>query len=174
MLNARQGWGAQEHHSRSSGRSAPRGQRRATRKRLHGLLALPGLPIPGDFHVAQFQEVGLAKSSDLESAQRIACLSEPGINVLQQRLVYHQTRLEVPTATFQQAFDHTYVESELLEDWSTELQDIDEDPAASFEAWIGEGDPSRQRRLLDHSERAPIRRELRKEVEARRSANNSV
>jgi len=62
------------------------------------------------------------------------------------------------------------VESELLEDWTTELQDIDEAPAASFEAWIRDGEPPRQQRLMDHSERAPIRRELRQEVKARRSA----
>ena len=98
-------------------------------------------------------------------------LSEPGINQLQQRLVFHQTRLVVPTTTFQEAFDHTYEEAELLENWSTDLGEFDSDPAASFDTWIREGSPSRQERLLNYADRAPIRRELRAEIGRRRQSD---
>ncbi len=130
-------------------------------------MPLPGLPLDGDFHVAQLAVFGLAQTSDLMHTDRIACLSEPGINQLQQRLVFHLTRLEVAAATFQEAFDHTYEEAELLENWATDLVDVDDEPTTSFETWIREGSPSRQERLLDYAERAPIRRELREEIDRR-------
>ena len=111
-------------------------------------MPLDGLPLDATFHVARLDLFGLALTSELIAAQRIACLSHPGINQLQQRLVHHQTRLVVPTGQFQQAFDHTYEEADLLEDWKTELSDIDDDPESSFEVWIREGSPNRQSRLV--------------------------
>lgn len=134
-------------------------------------MPLPGLPLDGPFHVAKLAMFGLASTNELVGAERVGCLSEPGINQLQQRLVFHLTRLEVPASKFQEAFDHTYEEAELLENWATDLADIDDQPAASFETWIREGSPSRQERLLDHAERAPVRRELRDEVKLRRQAD---
>ena len=132
-------------------------------------MPLPGLPLEGEFHVARLDQFGLALTSQLLAAPRLACLSHPGINQLQQRLVFHQTRLAVPTGQFQHAFDHTYEEADLLEEWTTDLADIDDDPASSFESWIREGDPSRQFRLEVHEERAPIRRELREAVDRRQA-----
>ncbi len=85
------------------------------------LFPLPGLPLPGNYHAAQLDQFGLALTADLTSADRLACLSHPGINLLQQRLVFHQTRLAVPTQEFQRAFDHTYEEADLLEEWATDL-----------------------------------------------------
>lgn len=130
-------------------------------------MPLDGLPLEAPFHVARLDLFGLALTNELVAAQRLACLSHPGINQLQQRLVHHQTRLVVPTGQFQQAFDHTYEEADLLEDWNTELSDIDDDPESSFEAWIRGGSPNRQSRLQIHEERAPIRREMRQEIKNR-------
>lgn len=130
-------------------------------------MPLDGLPLEAEFHVARLDLFGLALTSELVNAQRLACLSHPGINQLQQRLVFHHTRLAVPTDQFQQAFDHTYEEADLLEEWITELADIDDNPESSFECWIREGDPNRQSRLESHEERAPIRREMRQEINKR-------
>ncbi|MCY3850133.1 MAG: hypothetical protein OXF75_04935 [Acidimicrobiaceae bacterium] len=130
-------------------------------------MPLAGLPIEGEFHVARLDLFGLALTSELVNARRLACLSHPGINQLQQRLVFHHTRLAVPTDQFQQAFDHTYEEADLLEEWITELAEIDDKPESSFECWIREGSPNRQSRLEIHEERASIRREMRQEIERR-------
>lgn len=56
---------------------------------------LMGLPLEGGFHVARLDQFGLALTSDLQAERRLACLSHPGINQLQQRLVFHQTRLAI-------------------------------------------------------------------------------
>lgn len=130
-------------------------------------MPLDGLPLEAPFHVARLDLFGLALTSELAAAQRLACLSHPGINQLQQRLVHHQTRLVVPTSQFQQAFDHTYEEADLLEEWKSELSHFDEDLESSFEAWIREGSPNRQSRLEIHEERASIRREMRREIKKR-------
>ena len=131
------------------------------------MMPLVGLPAEGEFHVAHLNLFGLALTSELIAAERLACLSHPGINQLQQRLVFHQTRLEVPPSKFQQAFDHTYEEAELLEDWATDLSEVDECPESSFESWIREGSPDRQSRLKTPAERASVRREMRKEISNR-------
>ncbi len=128
-----------------------------------------GLPLEGEFHVARLDQFGLALTRSLTRPERIACLSHAGINQLQQRLVFHQTRLEVPTAKFHEAFDHTYEEADLLEEWTTELADLDSDPDASFESWIRAGDPDRQSLLRNPQDRAHVRRAMRREVSRRRA-----
>ncbi len=128
-------------------------------------MPLPGLPVDGDYHVAFLGTFGLAQTSDLGDAARIACLSEPGINQLQQRLVFHLTRLEVPAATFQEAFDHTYEEAELLENWATDLAEVDENPAATFEEGIRDGSATGPAQLLTFAERAALPRELSEAVD---------
>lgn len=130
-------------------------------------MALPGLPLDHDFHVAWLDRFGLVAADEVKAANRVACLSHPGINQLQQRLVFHQTRLEVPTGQFQAAFDHTYEEADLLEEWVTDLVGDEASLVGEFESWIQEGDPSRQDRLKAPQERAPLRREMRAEIRRR-------
>ena len=132
-------------------------------------MPLAGLPLREPFHVARLDLFGLACTDALFATDRIACLSHPGINQLQQRIVYHQTRLALPTGQFHQAFEHTYEEADLLEEWNTELSDVEDEPVASFEGWIREGNPTRQRRLEDSQERAPIRREMREAIRKRQN-----
>ncbi len=131
---------------------------------------LPDLPLHGGFHVARLDRFGLVPTEAVRGAARVACLSHPGINLLQQRLLFHQTRLEVPVGQFQAAFDHTYEEADLLEEWVTELDGNEDDLVAAFELWIREGSTPRQERLISHQERAPIRREMRTEIRRRRSS----
>lgn len=130
-------------------------------------MALPGLPLDHDFHVVRLDQFGLVATDAVKAANRVACLSHPGINQLQQRLVFHQTRLEVPTGQFQAAFDHTYEEADLLEEWVTDLVGDEASLVSEFENWIREGDPSRQQRLRVPQERAPLRREMRVEIRLR-------
>lgn len=130
-------------------------------------MALPGLPLDHGFHVVRLDLFGLVATATVMAATRVACLSHPGINQLQQRLVFHQTRLEVPTGQFQAAFDHTYEEADLLEEWVTDLDGDEASLLSDFETWIRDGDPSRQDRLKVPQERAPLRREMRAEIRRR-------
>lgn len=121
------------------------------------------------FFVAQLDDVGKAKRDDIVTACRLACLSPVGVNMLQQRLVHHLTRVEIPTSTIWEAFAHTYEEADLLEEWTEDLNGvlIPSDAATEFDAWIRT--EARQERLRDPQHRAPIRSELRAEVRRRQS-----
>lgn len=133
-------------------------------------MPLAGLPLRGGFHVAYLDKLGLAATDSLRETTRIACLSHPGINQLQQRLVFHLTRHAIPVDNFHDAFAHTYEEADLLEEWTLQLGGIENSPATSFEAWIREDDPSRQVRLQDPAKRAPIRQEMKAEIRSRLSS----
>ena len=130
-------------------------------------MPLLGLPPKGDFHVAHLDQLGLVAINSLHKATRIACLSHPGINQLQQRLVFHLTRHATPVDNFHDAFAHTYEEADLLEEWTLRLGGIENSPATSFEAWIREDNPSRQIRLQSPAKRALIRQEMETEIRAR-------
>jgi len=133
-------------------------------------MTLPGLPLEEGFHAAWLDRFGLALTSNLISATRVACLSHADVNQLQQRLVFHQTRLDVPTAEFHIAFDHTYEEADLLEEWNTELEGTAEDTASAFESWIRQGSPNRQSLLQNPQERAHVRREMRRKITRRKAS----
>jgi hypothetical protein len=136
------------------------------------------MPLPelegdgGGFHVAWLEQIGLVSTDDLVEGERIACLSTIGVNILQQRLVFYLTRLEVETSVLWEAFSHTYEESDLLEEWTEALRDVDAAPTVSFDSWIREGLPSRQDRLRDVQYRSQIRAELRAELLQRGVARN--
>jgi len=136
------------------------------------------MPLPdldgdgGSFHVAWLDQIGLVSTADLQNGERIACLSTIGVNILQQRLVFYLTRLEIETSVLWEAFSHTYEESDLLEEWVEALHDVEPTPTESFELWIREGSPSRQDRLRDAQYRSQIRAELRAEIHRRTPAQN--
>ena len=87
----------------------------------YSVMPLPHLLEDGQCFGGLFNEIGLVTSANLDSANRIACLSVPGINILQQRLIYHLTRLEVRTFTLHDACCHTFEEADLLEEWNDSL-----------------------------------------------------
>lgn len=123
---------------------------------------------PTCFAVARLDRIGLAETPLIVATRRLACLSPVGVNMLQQRLVRHLTRVDIPTSKFWEAFDHTYEEADLLEEWTEELAGVvgREQAEADFEAWIrGE---NRQRRLLDPQQRASVRSAMRTDLRNRR------
>ncbi|MDQ6840195.1 MAG: hypothetical protein M3137_18150 [Actinomycetota bacterium] len=123
---------------------------------------MPLADLDGDGHwVGHLDKIGRSLTSDLERAERIACLSEFGVNMLQQRLTCHLTRAEVPTATFNEAFSHTFHEADLIEDWTDTLVAVgwtQARAAAEFETFIRDGTPSLQAKLLDPQQRSTVRR----------------
>lgn len=126
-------------------------------------MPLPELRGDGaDFEAGFLGRVGLAASADIEAVGRVASLSQIGVNMLQQRMVFHLTRLEVPTAHFWTAFAYTYEEADLLEEWIEWAPGQQETSPEAFEAWIRAED--RQQRLQDPQQRASIRTEMRAEL----------
>ena len=122
------------------------------------------------FHAAEFDEIDRVGTDDLRRGERIACLEEVGINLLQQRITWHLTRCEVPTSKFHEAFSHTYEEADLLEDWCetlSEMQIPTSEACARFEQFVRADRPggrSLQLQLREPQRRPSVRNACREEA----------
>jgi len=126
---------------------------------------MPLVDLDGEgYWVGHLDKIGRSLTADLHGGDRMACLSGFGVNMLQQRLTCHLTRAEIPTATFNEAFSHTFDEADLLEEWTDTLVAAgwtQAMAAAEFETFVREGDPSLQAKLLDAQQRSSVRRPCR-------------
>lgn len=137
----------------------------------------PHGPLQGDF-AGFFNEASLVHGDALDIAKRIICLSESGINLLQQRLVYHLTRFVVPTVRLHQVSVQVFREVELQEEWVVAATEAGADivkAQRAFHEWLrssdAEGQPTRQSRLHDQQQAAAVRREMRAAVKQQYSTN---
>ena len=106
--------------------------------RCYDLTPLPDLT-GTQLYVGDFLKVGRASTSELSSKPRLACASEFGINLLQQRLVWHMTRCLIPTSTISEAFSHLFEEADLCEDWTDTLFEVginEVEARQSFDAFL--------------------------------------
>lgn len=121
----------------------------------------------GRRHQAAFlDELYLVSPDDLAAENRVACLSQAGVNLLLQRWVHHNSRVVVPTVTYQEVTSPAYEEADLIEYWCEErigaglgVRD------ASVEAikWLREessGGVTRQMMLEDPQRRSSVRRDM--------------
>lgn len=140
---------------------------------------LPNL-IGGEEYAARLDEVGMVLSERLTPDRRVACLSETGVLLLQQRHVFADTRAVVKLSTLEEASHSVLAEAELLEDWNETLvhrrvdagQILDEalaTEAYEFDSFLGDpSDPGSVRHLLKSPARTPqARRLVRREIDLR-------
>ncbi len=148
------------------------------------LFPLPEL-IPGDKrrYAAFFDEVAMVPHQALQSEGRIACLSELGILLLQQRLVHHLTRVIVRPETLREASISILEEADLQEDWSATLAipagietlaDALAREEQAFDEFLGQqhsaDGTSRREALKNTMLRSAVRRAVQKEINRRRGA----
>lgn len=127
----------------------------------------------GTSFATKFVDVTAAPSELLTLGRRIASLSNRGIYVLQQRLVKHYTRFDVPIDVLRKQAAPVLQEAEMQYDWvETVLGDNDptiEAVAAAertFQTWLSDGDPPRRTLLDDDTYHADLRREAHRAAEA--------
>jgi len=132
------------------------------------LRVMPLAELVGGTHFAtKFIDVTAAPTSLLTRSRRIATLSNRGIYVLQQRLIKHYTRVEMPLEALRLASSAVLTEAELQWSWIEEVLDDDElgqdeaieAEAAVFDGWLGAGASSRRDRLREEITHADMRRE---------------
>jgi hypothetical protein len=97
---------------------------------------------------------------------RVACLSQLGVNILLQRWVSHNSRVVVPTPTYNKVTSGVYEEADLIEEWCEERLPADVTPekaTAECVTWLREdvGGVTRQRMLEDEQHRSEIRKQMR-------------
>lgn len=130
-----------------------------------GKMPLPKL-INGQDHSADFISLEIVDSSRLSAYERIAVLSQSGVNLLMQRWVYHNTRLAVPTQTYSDSTRGPFDEADLIEDWvMNRVDDGSTSVAAEQECadWLDGKVNDRKRRLMlsDPQHASSVRRDAR-------------
>ena len=142
----------------------------------YGLMPLPELTEADTLFVARLDDIGKAETASPLSGTRIACLSQRGVNLLQQRFIWRLTRLEVPTHQLQEVSVPAFEEADLLEEWSDVVcaaGSAPEEAAAEFEAFIRAdrgGGRTLQGDLHDPQLRSTVRVACRTEAKRRSAA----
>ncbi len=125
---------------------------------------------------ARFDETGMVASADLTPVRRRMCLSEKGILLLLQRMVFGQSRADIPLQKFDAVVGHVLAEADLLEEWNERLipDDLNEEEmiaalatqADAFDTFLStviDGSTLRAD-LQDAYSRPAVRRAIRAEI----------
>lgn len=129
----------------------------------------------GEHFATKFVDVTAAPAQLLTRARRIATLSHQGIYVLQQRLIKHYTRVEMPLELLRResaaVLTEAYLQWEWLEEVLTDAEQANESAieatAKVFDDWLGEGTPSRRELLREEIHHADVRRQVRRAARER-------
>jgi len=137
----------------------------------HGNYRFSYLPsMNGDANaVIEFDDVDVIPSSDAQEAERLAILSQRGVNLLLQRWIHHQSRVIVPTIKINEMIEGQFEEADLIGDEVSDLvaQGWSACTALSrVEDWLDEGGKGNTHRqaLADPQKRSSVRRDLRTQV----------
>lgn len=134
--------------------------------------------IDGKHFAAKLVDVTAAPAELLTRARRIATLSHQGIYILQQRLIKHYTRVEMPLELLRRESAAVLTEAVLQWDWIedvlTEAEQSDESAieaeAKVFDIWLGEGDPSRRELLRNEIHHTDVRKQAQRAARDRSRA----
>lgn len=129
----------------------------------------------GDNFATKFIDVTAAPLELLTRSCRIATLSHQGIYVLQQRLIKHYTRVEMPLELLRNESAAVLAEAEMQWFWVEEvLTDLElkdesliESEANAFDAWLSDGEPKRRNLLKQEIQHADLRRQAQRASRSR-------
>jgi hypothetical protein len=140
------------------------------------------MPLPdltdtvGEHFVAEFSEFHKVTPTELDVDKRIACMSELGVGLLMQRWVNHNSRVIIPTESYQEFCAPQFDEAEIMEVWCTDRADdgIDAETATrEIDQWLGDRSAtgvSARESLQDVRYRSAVRQAVRKHKNALRKA----
>ncbi|MDG4666062.1 hypothetical protein [Mycobacterium sp. 236(2023)] len=134
-------------------------------KAAYTKMPLPRL-IDGKDHSADFVTPELPDSPTLVASERIAVMSQSGVNLLMQRWSHHSTRLVVPTHLYSDVALGPFDEADLLEEWTQDrVESGSTSTAAEHEcsAWLDKKENGKIRRamLSDPQYASAVRRDAR-------------
>ena len=136
-------------------------------------MPLPELDGSASF-AASFAELDVISNEALETAKRVAVLSQFGVNLLLQRWVHHNSRAIIPSSDYQIVTSAEYEEADLTEEWCDErtatgpgLGEVTAEAHEWFRTTAGEGLATWQSLLGDPQQRSAVRRAMRAEMRIR-------
>ena len=120
----------------------------------------------------EFDRVDVVEASLLQATDRVIILSQPGINLLLQRWLYHNSRTVVPTITVNAQMAGPFAEAELIQEVAFEFELAGRPHAEAVEwvdSWLSnpqEGGAATPRRVLLNADqaRSSVRSSLRNEI----------
>lgn len=140
-------------------------------KGRYKIMPLPELDAAGGHFAAKLHEPHLVDPDTLHLNNRIACMSQVGVNLLLQRWVHHNSRVIVPTSNYQDVTAEQFEEADLIEEWCDELAVSSSEVKARTEAaheWIRSESSSPGKRwqdlLKDPQTRASVRTGMRRHL----------
>lgn len=130
------------------------------------VMPLPEL-VTGECFATRFVDVTAAPAELLTPTRRVATLTHKGIYVLQQRLIKHYTRVELPLELLRRESAAVLAEAELQWHWVEEVltdEELEDDEAiaaeaAVFDDWLGGGTPPRRSLLMDEINHTAMRKQ---------------
>ncbi|WP_427008700.1 hypothetical protein [Pseudarthrobacter sp. H2] len=128
-------------------------------------MPLPDLFLDGQHYAAKFTDLALVTRADIGGRERVAILSQHGVNLLLQRWVHHNSRVVVPTMTYNEQTTGEFEEADLAAEWCAERG---HDGVEEFHDWIRTTDTgasaTRQKLLRNPQSRATVRRAMNAEL----------
>lgn len=110
-------------------------------------MPLPGLAVAGVTHpAALLRTLHTVDTAEIEEADRVGVMSEHGVQLLQQRLAHHLTRVVIDLATLGEHCAPILAEAELHEEWlaalgpatDTEFQAFLDADDRKVRSWLGQ------------------------------------
>jgi hypothetical protein len=128
-------------------------------------MPLPGAPVPEvDTPAGLLRVLRSVDTSLLVSGERIAVMSNLGIQLLQQRVAHHLTRVAIDTAELAEHCARILAEAELHEDW---LSALGPDAEAQFHEFLDSDERKLRSWLADPAMRSQAMTTVRREVRQR-------
>jgi hypothetical protein len=139
-------------------------------------------PLPemleGTSFAAKLDETGMVQTVELDFRQRRAVLSDSGILLFQQRMIFADSRAAIRLKTLEQASAPILAEADLLEEWNERLvgsaEGVDQSEsvrreAEAFDAFLGTtvGEMTLRQMLRDEHRRSAVRKAVRAELRRR-------
>lgn len=129
-------------------------------------------------YVVSFRHLELIESATFgDDYSRMTSLSSYGINLLLQRWIFQNSRVIVPTMTYEEQISGPYNEADLEAEWRSELDETSFGTPMAFHQWIRgtpEGTDVRRQTMLENPQQRPfVRREMVQEIDRLLSSYNA-
>lgn len=119
----------------------------------------------------EFEDLDIVSREEVSGADRVAILSEFGVNLLVQRWLHHNSRVVVPTITIHLQTMGPFEEADLVGEATDDLLEggfAKSEATTIVDDWLGqshvESGPSRRELLNDPQSRGAVRSALRRHV----------
>ncbi|WP_420442789.1 hypothetical protein [Candidatus Poriferisodalis sp.] len=116
---------------------------------------------------ASLRELSSVATADLETGRRVASMSEVGIQLLQQRMAHHLTRVSIELTTLAEHSAPVLMEVNLHEEW---VEALGEDSEPDFHAFLDADDRRLRKLMLEPQTRFNAQSVVRQEIKRRRRA----